>query len=53
MSDNFQDMYSRYHDRPTLHKEHIVSNNGWNYTSIGRHLGFTYDVNKLKDCYNK
>lgn len=51
MIDNYQDIYSRYHDRPVLYKEHIPSNNGWNYTLIAKHLGLKYDANKLLRCY--
>jgi hypothetical protein len=53
MIDNFQDMYSRYHDREVKHREHIPSNNAAIYTSIARHLGLEFDINKYIECYLK
>lgn len=48
----FQDIYSRWHDKPVQYERHIPSNNGWIYSAIGKHLGFTTIRSSLTECYH-
>lgn len=47
---NYQDLYSRYHDKPTV-ESRPSSNNGWVYSAYAVKLGLPIDQEKLEDCF--
>lgn len=49
---NYQDQWSRYHDKPTDGVNHS-SNNGWIYTAYAQKAGLQVDDYKINDCYDK